>query len=69
MTNGYKELLDCPACGEPCQTMPPNRPTVEYPYPWWEEGQDGTCQCGAEVVIDADRELAWLVARTEKGLT
>jgi len=69
MTNGYQDLLDCPACGEPCQTMPPHHPTMEYRYPWWEAEEYGTCQCGAEVVIDADEGRAWLVVRTEKGLT
>jgi len=59
------ELLPCPACGEPCQTLPPNRPTTQYDHPWWESGQYATCQCGADVIVDADGESAWLELRGE----
>jgi hypothetical protein len=60
MREGYKKLLDCPACGEPCKTITPYRPTPEHPYPWWQEGDYGTCQCGAELSVVADGERAWL---------
>jgi len=66
MTDGYADMLCCPSCGEMCQTMLPNRPTPQYRYPWWEEGQYATCQCGADLLVDADGERAWLVERNAK---
>lgn len=62
MSDGWSKTLDCPVCGEPCATMPPYRPNSEYPHPWWQDGDSGVCQCGAELTVDADGELAHLVA-------
>ena len=54
-------LLNCPACGEPCKGVPARRPrSPRFPEPWWEEGMCGVCQCGAEVIVDADGDRAWL---------
>jgi len=46
--DGYRTRLDCPACGEPCRTLRPRHRCAEYPHPWWEEDDAGTCQCGAD---------------------
>lgn len=53
-------LLDCPACGDPCVNMPPSRPTPEWPDGCWNDGDYGTCECGARVIVDADGENASL---------
>jgi hypothetical protein len=55
--------LDCPACGDPCTAIPPYRPTPQWPSGWWQDGDEGTCDCGAELVVDADGECAWLRER------
>ena len=61
------ELLPCPACGDPCRTLPPHRPTMYCRHPWWEDGEYATCQCGAEVIVDAeDGTAAWLELRGVK---
>lgn len=64
--DGWRKLLDCPVCGEPCRTIKPMPMDNEYPFPWWVEGETGTCQCGAELVVDVDDGRAWLEERTEK---
>lgn len=61
--DGYSETLDCPACGEPCKTIGPYRANSEYPFPHWQDGDSGTCQCGAELFVEADGERAWFVER------
>lgn len=57
--DGYKKLLDCPECGELCKGMLPYQSTPEYPHPWWQDGDTGTCQCGASLIVRADGERAW----------
>jgi hypothetical protein len=63
--DGYLKLLECPACEEPCKGFPPYRRTSEYRFPHWMDGDHGTCQCGAELRVEADGERAWLVATGE----
>lgn len=60
------EFLDCPVCGDPCEAILSNRPTAIHPYPWWEDGQDGVCRCGALLEVNADGERAWLVDVSEE---
>ena len=61
------KLLPCPVCGEPCQTLPSRPPTMYCSRPWWEDGECGTCQCGAEVIVCAeDGTVAWLERRRVK---
>jgi hypothetical protein len=64
--SGYSETLDCPACGKPCTTIPPYRPNSEYPYPHWQEGESGKCQCGATLFVVADGERAWFVEQEDQ---
>jgi len=54
-------LLYCPRCGDECQTMPSG------PEGTWFEGECGTCQCGAKLVVDVDSsaETAYLVDEEE----
>jgi len=59
------ELLDCPVCDDPCQTLPPHPPTMHSSHEWWEEGEYATCQCGAEVIVDVDDGIASLELRGE----
>ena len=63
--NGYAESLDCPACGEPCETIGPYRANSEYPFPHWQDGYSGKCQCGALLFVKADGERAWFVEPEE----
>lgn len=58
--DGWRKLLDCPACGEPCRTMRPFPREAAYPHPWWQDGDEGTCQCGARLIVRADGEVAQL---------
>lgn len=59
--DGWRNWLDCPRCGDACEEMPPNRPTdPRHPYPWWEEGDTGTCRCGAPLTVIVDDGRAWL---------
>ena len=57
--------LDCPVCEEPCKTIEPYKPSSDFPYPHWQDGDYGTCQCGAELFVEADGEQAWLVTEEE----
>lgn len=60
-------LLVCPACGCKCRTLRPFRPTPDMPSPWWEDGQYALCQCGADLIVVVDDELARLVERNAEG--
>lgn len=57
---GYKTRLDCPACGKPVKSMKPWPRDSEYPGPHWMEGDRGMCECGADLVVEADGKRAWL---------
>ncbi len=59
--NGYATALDCPSCGEPCTTIGPYRANSEYPFPHWQDGDSGKCQCGVTLFVEADGEQAYLV--------
>lgn len=56
-------------CGAPCEGIPPYRATSEYPYPHWQDGDYGACQCGAELAVVADGERAWLVDAADEEQT
>jgi hypothetical protein len=58
--DGYKKFLDCPSCGEPCLELPAYAETSEHRYPHWQEGDYATCKCGADLVVEAGGEKAWL---------
>ncbi len=71
MTNP-NALLICPACESPCEAIPP----AEYAFvclglsiPTWNEDQEGTCACGAEVYVfitgDSDGEYCELRVKGE----
>jgi hypothetical protein len=55
--DGWRNLLDCPRCGDPCAEMPPYPPRHPGGHPTWQEGDTGTCACGAplEVLVDDGR--------------
>jgi hypothetical protein len=55
--DGQSDLLDCPRCGDPCAEMPPYPPRHPGHHPTWQEGDTGTCACGAplEVCVDDGR--------------
>lgn len=59
--DGYRNWLDCPVCTEPCRTIAPFKRNAEHPYPWWEEGMTGKCQCGAELEVEAEDGRAWFI--------
>lgn len=58
--DGWRNWLNCPRCGHACEEMPPNRTTEDYPHPWWQEGDTGTCRCGAPLTVIVDDGRAWL---------
>jgi hypothetical protein len=60
---GYKQLLDCPACGNPCKELPPYAETPQYRFPWWQDGDYAVCACGADLIVVADGEVAYLKER------
>ncbi len=57
------ELLECPVCGEGCESLPAHAPTEDTPYLHWFDDEEGKCQCGAELYVSADGDNAWLVER------
>ena len=72
MTAGYRSLLDCPACGEPCAEIPPCEGgghlgcQAESPVtPSWCEERAGVCACGARLHVVVDDGRAWLEEEEE----
>lgn len=66
------DLLDCPACGEPCAEIPPcsdclpdNDPSDG---PWWCERRSGTCACGAQLYVYIDEDGARLEEREDGSM-
>jgi hypothetical protein len=47
---GHDARLLCPECEELCQAVPPMKIDQRIGA-WWEEGQSGTCECGANVEV------------------
>lgn len=65
--DGWRNWLDCPRCGDACEEMPPNPPEEPYDHPWWQEGDTGTCRCGAPLTVIVDDGKAWLRDEEEDG--
>lgn len=55
---GWALRLDCPRCGKTCESFKPYRANAEYPYPHWMDGDTGSCECGARLIVRADGERA-----------
>lgn len=67
-------FLDCPDCGEPCETIPPcngGHPECQAEVPrsclhrFWCDDRAGVCQCGARLYVEVDDDRAYLVALDE----
>jgi len=57
---GYAIRLHCPSCGEECQTIDFDEYAESGQPVWYEEDDPRPCQCGAELVVKADGDRAWL---------
>ncbi len=52
--DGWWLWLPCPRCGDWCHEMPPYPPQHPGHHPWWQEGDTGTCACGAPLEVRVD---------------
>lgn len=56
----YKPYLNCPVCNKDCVNIPANEPTDKILYRWWKEDSTGTCECGSNLIVKVDDDLAYL---------
>jgi hypothetical protein len=65
------DYLDCPVCGLPCEAilscqdahldcLANDGDLCREDEPMWCEEREGTCECGAKLVVRVDDESAYL---------